>query len=49
MLLKREIGSKIVANWNGHGGVLQGSWERFHLGRMRLQFQDDFDQIQRWI
>ena len=29
------------------GGVLQGSWERFHLARTRLQFRDDFDRIKR--
>ena len=28
---------------------MQGSWERFHLARTRLQFRIDFDQIQRWI
>ena len=32
MLLKREIGPKIVANWSGRGRRLRASWERF-LGR----------------
>ena len=47
MLLNREIGPKIVGHWSGHGGDLQGSWERFHLARTRLQFRDDFDRISR--
>ena len=45
MLLKREIGPKIVGHWSGHGGDLLGSWERFHLARTWLQFRDDFDLI----
>ena len=40
MLLKREIGPKIVGHWSGPGGDLQGSWERFHLERTRLQFRN---------
>ena len=34
MLLKREIGPKIVANWSGRGGWFMASWERF-LGGCR--------------
>ena len=45
MLLKRKIGPKIVGHWIGRGGDLQGSWERFHLARTRLQLCDDFDRI----
>ena len=45
MLLKREIGPRIMGHWSGRGGVLQGSWERFHLARTRLQFRDYFDRI----
>ena len=45
MLLKREIGPRIMGHWSGRGGNLQGSWERFHLARTRLQFLDDFDRI----
>ena len=48
MLLKREIGPNIVGHWSGRGGDLQGSWERFHLARTRLQFRDDFDRIS-WL
>ena len=33
MLLKGEIGPKIVANWSGRGGWFMASWERF-LGTM---------------
>ena len=47
MLLKREIGPKIVGHWSSRGGDLQGSWERFHLARTRLQFRADFDRISR--
>ena len=47
MLLKREIGPKIVGHWSGRGGDLQGLCERFHSARMRLQFRDDFDWISR--
>ena len=43
MVLKREIGPTIVGHWSCRGGILQGSWERFHLERKRLQFRDDFD------
>ena len=37
MLLKREIGLKIVGHWNGRGGDLQGSWERFFGARSYLR------------
>ena len=41
-VFKERIGPKIVGNWRGCGGVLQGSWERFHLARMLLQFRNEF-------
>ena len=47
MLLKREIGPKILGHSSGRAGNLQGSWERSHLARTRLQFRDDFDRISR--
>ena len=47
MLFKEKFGSKIVGHWSGRGGDLQGSWERFHLARTRLQFCDVFDRISR--
>ena len=43
MFLKREICPTIVGHWSGCGGVLQGSWERFHLARTRLQLRNEFD------
>ena len=43
MVLKREIGPTIVGHMSGCGGILQGSWERFHFARTWLQFRDDFD------
>ena len=43
MLLKREIGPKIVAIGSGRGRYLKASWERFLGVRMLLQFRNKID------
>ena len=40
---KGKIRLDVMGHWSGCGGVLHGSWKRFHLARMRLQFCHEFD------